>query len=93
MIFPLIFSLHSMQLLLMLYTLYVPLICIFKSILCIFQDVILHIRDISNLDWRAQDEEVMKTLERLGLDDEGRKDRVITIDNKVLYNEITMYEY
>lgn len=93
MIFLLIFSLHSMQLLLMLYTLYVPFIYLFTVILSIFQDVILHIRDISNRDWRAQDEEVMKTLERLGLNDEGRKDRVITIDNKVLYNQITMDEY
>eukprot|EP00080_Pristionchus_pacificus_P010188 PDM70208.1 50S ribosome-binding GTPase [Pristionchus pacificus] len=68
-----------------LYDLPLDLLASFNATLAhvVHSDVILHIRDISNRDWRAQDEEVMKTLERLGLNDEGRKDRVITIDNKI----------
>ncbi|GMR59208.1 hypothetical protein PMAYCL1PPCAC_29403 [Pristionchus mayeri] len=68
-----------------LYDLPLDLLASFDATLAhvIHSDVILHIRDVSNPDWRAQDEEVVKTLERLGLDEEDRKGRVITIDNKI----------
>ncbi|VDO69186.1 unnamed protein product [Heligmosomoides polygyrus] len=45
-------------------------------------DVIIHIRDISNPDWRAQSEDVEKTLEAIGLPTDRLKD-VVVADNKI----------
>ena len=41
--------------------------------------MIVHVRDVSHPDWRAQDEEVRETLERMGVREE--EGRVVTVDN------------
>ncbi|KIH53024.1 hypothetical protein ANCDUO_16859, partial [Ancylostoma duodenale] len=45
-------------------------------------DVIIHIRDMSNPDWPAQNEDVDKTLESIGLS-QSRISDIIIADNKV----------
>ncbi|PAV70740.1 hypothetical protein WR25_05373 [Diploscapter pachys] len=44
-------------------------------------DLIIHIRDISHPDWRAQSEDVERTLKSIGV--ENLEEQVITIDNKI----------
>lgn len=46
------------------------------------KDAVVHVSDISNPDWAAQDEEVRETLARLGFDKE-QMHHVITVHNKV----------
>ncbi|WKY13287.1 hypothetical protein Q1695_004251 [Nippostrongylus brasiliensis] len=45
-------------------------------------DVIVHIRDLSNPDWRAQSEDVESTLEAIGLSKENLEN-VLVADNKI----------
>ncbi|CAD6193654.1 unnamed protein product [Caenorhabditis auriculariae] len=45
-----------------------------------FANVIVHLRDVSHADWRAQDEDVVATLKRIGI---SEKASVVTVDNKI----------
>ncbi|CAB3397729.1 unnamed protein product [Caenorhabditis bovis] len=46
-------------------------------------NVIIHLRDIANPDWRAQEEDVLATLKSIGVDKNILETRVITVDNKI----------
>lgn len=45
-------------------------------------NVIVHLRDVSNPDWRAQTEDVLKTMESIGLGP-SELEKIITVDNKI----------
>ncbi|GMT37504.1 hypothetical protein PFISCL1PPCAC_28801 [Pristionchus fissidentatus] len=68
-----------------LYDLPLDLLAAFEATLAhvVQAEVVVHIRDVSHPDWKAQNEEVENTLDRLGLDEEKRRHRVITVDNKI----------
>ncbi|EGT35308.1 hypothetical protein CAEBREN_11668 [Caenorhabditis brenneri] len=46
-------------------------------------DVIIHLRDVSNPDWKAQEEDVVATLKSIGIADNVLTERMITVDNKI----------
>ncbi|EFP01947.1 hypothetical protein CRE_22804 [Caenorhabditis remanei] len=46
-------------------------------------DVIIHLRDVSNPDWKAQEEDVVATLKSIGVAREVMAERMITVDNKI----------
>ncbi|CAA94821.1 Hflx-type G domain-containing protein [Caenorhabditis elegans] len=46
-------------------------------------DVIIHLRDISNPDWKAQEEDVLATLKSIGVTDYVLNERIISVDNKI----------
>lgn len=46
-------------------------------------DVIIHLRDVSNPDWKAQEEDVVATLKSIGVAESVFAERMITVDNKI----------
>lgn len=46
-------------------------------------DVIIHLRDVSNPDWKAQEEDVVATLKSIGVAENVLTERMIIVDNKV----------
>uniref|UniRef100_A0A1I7UN68 Hflx-type G domain-containing protein n=1 Tax=Caenorhabditis tropicalis TaxID=1561998 RepID=A0A1I7UN68_9PELO len=46
-------------------------------------DVIIHLRDVSNPDWKAQEEDVVATLKSIGVANNVIDERMITVDNKI----------
>ncbi|PIC28353.1 hypothetical protein B9Z55_020304 [Caenorhabditis nigoni] len=46
-------------------------------------DVIIHLRDVSNPDWKAQEEDVVATLKSIGVAENVLTERMITVDNKI----------
>lgn len=50
--------------------------------------MIIHLRDISNPDWKAQEEDVLATLKSIGVTDYVLNERIISVDNKVIFRKV-----